>query len=66
MTKIEELEIVVDSLPEEEYRRFRRWFLERDWDKWDKQIAEDSTSGKLDILIQEASRAKINNKIKNL
>ena len=53
MTQIEELEIAVGSLPEKEYRRFRRWFLERDWDKWDQQITEDSMSGKLDILIQD-------------
>ena len=63
MTRVEEIEIAIDSLPEEEYSRFRRWFLEKDWDK---QIAEDSMSGKLDILTKEADQAKINNKIKNL
>ncbi|MCJ7813696.1 hypothetical protein MUP95_10325 [bacterium] len=66
MTRIEELEIAIDSLPEEEYSRFRRWFFEKDWEKWDKQIAEDSMSGKLDILTQEANQAKIDNKINNL
>jgi len=30
MTRIEELERAVASLPEEEYNRFRRWLLERD------------------------------------
>ncbi len=54
MTHIEELKIAVDSLPGKEYRRFRRWFLEKDWEKWDKQIAEDSKSGMLDFLYQEA------------
>ncbi len=66
MTRVEEIEIAVDALPEEEYSRFRRWFLERDWEKWDKQIAEDSLSGKLDILTKEVDQAKIDNKINNL
>ncbi len=66
MTKIEELEIVVDSLPEEEYRRFRRWFLARDWRKWDEQIKNDSDAGRLDFLKQEAREAKTSNKLKNL
>ena len=66
MTRVEELETAVDSLPEKEYSHFRRWFLERDWDKWDQQIAEDSMAGKLDILAQEANEAKNNNKITKL
>jgi len=63
MTRVEEIEVAVDSLPEEEYSRFRRWFLEKDWDKWDKQIADDSISGKLYILAKEADQAKNNNMI---
>jgi hypothetical protein len=66
MTKIEELEITIESLPENDYRHFRRWFLERDWGKWDEQIEHDSNSGKLDFLIQEAKEAKSNNKLKKL
>ncbi len=34
MTRLEELEMAVDSLSKEEYSQFRRWFLERDWEKW--------------------------------
>ena len=30
----------------------------KDWDKWDKQIEEDSKSGKLDFLIAEALKEK--------
>jgi len=55
MTKIEEIEHAVDSLPVEEYRKFRRWFFERDWLVWDNQIEADSASGKLDFLIKEAA-----------
>jgi hypothetical protein len=56
MTKVEELERAVASLTAEEYREFRRWFLERDWEQWDRQIEEDSRAGKLDFLVKEASR----------
>ncbi len=51
MTKLEELERAIDNLPEEEYRRFRRWFMEKDWERWDREIAEDSRVGKLDFLL---------------
>jgi hypothetical protein len=35
MTRVEELERAVISLTVEEYRKFRQWFLERDWAQWD-------------------------------
>ena len=58
MTRIEEIENAVASLPVEEYRQFREWFLERDWTQWDKQIEADSESGKLDFLVKEALEEK--------
>ena len=66
MTKLEELEKTIDNLPEEEYRRFRRWFMEKDWERWDRQIAEDSKAGKLDFLAKEASEAKKKNELRDL
>ena len=66
MTKLEELEMAIASLPEEEYRRFRRWFLEKDRERWDRQIAEDSRAGKLDFLIKEALDAKKENRLRDL
>jgi hypothetical protein len=54
MTKIEEIQAAVESLPESEYAQFRRWFSERDWEKWDKQIEVDSEAGNLDFLVKEA------------
>jgi hypothetical protein len=58
MTKVQELERAVAALPAREYGRFRRWFLEEDWKKWDRQIEEDSLSGKLDFLTEQALDAK--------
>jgi hypothetical protein len=58
MTKLEELATAIGNLPEEEYRKFRRWFIEKHQERWDRQIAEDSGAGKLDFLIKEALDAK--------
>jgi len=66
MTRLEELERAIASLPEEEYRVFRRWFLERDWETWDRQIEEDFAAGKLDFLGKEAHEAKKGGKLKDL
>ena len=66
MSRVEELALAIDSLPEEEYRELRRWFLERDWAKWDQQIAADSASGKLDFLVREAQEGKAQGTLKEL
>ncbi|MDZ7761739.1 MAG: hypothetical protein U5L00_15965 [Desulfovermiculus sp.] len=61
--RIEEIKNTVVLLPVDKYRQFRDWFLEHDWEQWDKQIKADSGSGKLDFLIEEAMDEK--NKRKN-
>jgi hypothetical protein len=66
MTRLEELELAIESLPENEYSQFRRWFLERDWERWDREIEADSTSGKLDFLVKEAQDAKAERTLKDL
>jgi len=66
MRTVEELETAVDSLSQEEYSRFRRWFLDRDWEKWDQEIEEDTKAGRLDFLVQEAVEEKQRNKLRNL
>lgn len=66
MLKVEDIEAAIESLSEEEYARFRRWFSERDWQKWDRQIETDAESGKLDFLIKEAFDEKKNGKLREL
>ena len=58
MSNIAALQEAVLALPEEDYARFRAWFSELDWEKWDRQIEADSEQGKLDFLIAEAQEAK--------
>jgi hypothetical protein len=64
MTRAEELELAVEALPEDEYRQFRSWFLERDWEKWDRQLEADVQAGKLDFLIEEALEGKRENRLR--
>lgn len=66
MVCLEELEKTIASLPDEEYRQFRHWFLERDWERWDRQIIEDARSGRLSFLLKEALDAKKENKLRDL
>jgi hypothetical protein len=66
MTRLEEVEEVISSLSEKEYREFRRWFLERDWEKWDRQIQENSEAERLGFLVTEALEAKKSGHLKDL
>ena len=66
MSKIEKIKDAIESLPEDEYARLRRWFSERDWKTWDREIAADSESGKLDFLIKEARDEKAKGGLKEL
>lgn len=66
MSKIEELENAVASLPKDEYNQFRHWFFEKDWEIWDQEIEDDAKAGKLDFLVREAAEAKSTRKLKDL
>ncbi|MCL4512159.1 MAG: hypothetical protein M1470_14050 [Bacteroidetes bacterium] len=66
MSKVIELEKAIESLDEAEYIQLRRWFSERDWDKWDRQIETDSDAGKLDFLVREALEEKRKGKLGEL
>jgi hypothetical protein len=63
---INALKKAIESLPEEDYGQLRRWFADKDWEKWDIQLTEDSKSGKLDFLIKEAFEEKQEGKLKDL
>ena len=58
--------ILKNELPKQEYSNLRQWFAEKDCEIWDKQIKEDSNSGKLDFLTKEALQEKNNDKLKAL
>lgn len=51
---VEELESLVSSLPAGELSKFSQWFEEFMADQWDRQIEQDSLSGRLDAALQRA------------
>ena len=58
MITVKEIKTAINSLPEKEYVYLRNWFSEKDWEQWDRKVAKDSESGKLDFLIEEALHEK--------
>ena len=58
MMNVEQLQIEIETLPEKDFMRLRRWFAEKDWAHWDEQIESDVTAGKLDSLLGKASAAE--------
>lgn len=54
MSRVEEIEAAIESLPSEDYRRIAEWFRAREQGRWDEQIGRDSLSGRLDFLFDEA------------
>lgn len=54
MTKLEQIEKSVEALSDEEMKAFTAWFEELRWQRWDRQIEEDSKAGRLDKLAEEA------------
>ena len=66
MTNIAKIQEEILALSETDYLQLKQWFDELEWDKWDRQIEEDSNAGKLDFLIAEAREAKEKGTLKNL
>jgi len=66
MPKVEEILSSIESLPKEEFGRLRDWFYERDWERWDRQIEEDSGSEKLDSLVKEVLDEKAGGRLKEV
>lgn len=66
MMQLEQLQSEIEALPETEFDRLRRWMAEKDWARWDEQLAEDVESGKLDFLVEEAVAAKKHGKLRDL
>lgn len=60
MAQLVEIKKEIEALPKQEYINLRQWFAKKDWEIWDKQIEEDSNSGKLDFLAKEAMQEKNN------
>lgn len=66
MMLVEDLKAEIEALPISDFQRLRRWIEEKDWESWDDQIAEDSESGHLDFLLEEAFSAKTQGSLSEL
>ena len=64
MISVEEIKSIIEKLSKQEFVELRKWILEKDWEKWDKEIEEDSQKGVLDFLIEEAIEEKHKGKLK--
>jgi hypothetical protein len=58
MPTVTEIQQAILALSEADYAKFRKWFTELDWERWDREIEADSASGKLDFLKAQALEAK--------
>jgi hypothetical protein len=54
MNRAELLEQQVQQRSAKEFGQFRDWFLEYEWDAWDRQIECDAKAGKLDAPARKA------------
>jgi len=54
MDRVEEIEAAIHDLPVDDFRRLALWFREFEQGRWDAQMDEDSSAGRLDFLFDEA------------
>ena len=54
MSRVELLQQQALQLAPQEFFRFREWFLEYEWDAWDREIESGGESGKLDAMARKA------------
>ena len=54
MSNLSDIEQSVSKLPDQEFTRFRQWFLEFENNKWDLQIEQDINENKLSNMANEA------------
>jgi hypothetical protein len=66
VTNVEALEREVEKLTREELSAFREWFMEYDWQTWDRELEQDVAAGKLDKFAAEALEEFKRGKIKEI
>ncbi|MCC0179508.1 hypothetical protein I4641_21340 [Waterburya agarophytonicola K14] len=54
MSTLEQIEAAILTLPSDEFEKLKKWFLDLDYQRWDKQLEQDVAAGKLEALGEEA------------
>ena len=66
MSTVQEIENAIVQLPPDEFNRLRAWMSDYECTAFDRQIASDSTDGKLDFLIDELDQDIRHGRVKPL
>ena len=66
MTTVSELQEAILGLSECDYSKLRRWLLDQDWERWEREFDEDVRAGKFDDLASKALEAKARGDLKDL
>jgi hypothetical protein len=66
MTAVQAIERQIAKLSPEELAEFRAWFLERDWQAWERKLSRDVKGGKLEALARQARAQKTAGRTKPL
>lgn len=66
MTRLQHIQEEIASLSPQDFKRLRDWIEAREWEEWDRQVAADSATGKLDFLKREAFEAKAKGQLREL
>ncbi|MXY20215.1 MAG: hypothetical protein F4Y49_02640 [Dehalococcoidia bacterium] len=66
MTTVSELQQAILDLSEADYSELRRWLLDQEWERWEREFDEDVRAGKLDDLASQALEAKARGNLKDL
>ena len=66
MSDAEDIKSAINASSGADTSRIRDEFLEKRWQEWDRQIAEDSEAGKLDFLIEEVAEQKAKGTLQDL
>jgi hypothetical protein len=54
MSTLEQIEAAILTLPSEEFQQLKQWLADVDYQRWDEQLEQDVTDGKLEALAEEA------------
>ena len=66
MATVSELQQAILDLSEADYSELRRWLLDQEWERWEREFDEDVRAGKLDDLVSQALEAKARGNLKDL
>ena len=66
MTTVSEIKKAILGLSDDEFTELRRWLLEEDSERWEREFEEDVKAGRLDFLKAEALEAKARGELQDL